>query len=31
MTGKTFGDFVRKVKEQGIQYRECREAALAAE
>lgn len=30
MTGRTFGDYVRKVQEQGVQYRKCREAALAA-
>jgi hypothetical protein len=29
MTGKTFGDYVRKVAELGVQYRKCREAALA--
>ena len=29
MSGRTFGDYVRKVKDQGIQYRKCREAALA--
>lgn len=31
MTGKTFGDYVRKVAEIGVQYRKCREAALASQ
>jgi hypothetical protein len=29
MTGRTFGDFIRKLQEVAVQYRKCRAAALA--